>query len=105
MIKVKKISIFQFIKHMLTAKHKYLGFTWGEDVEVFEVNFPFFGAKRRDKTILHEIGHLEINEKGLNADAHINYDDVTKHGLCQKRWHYILMRKWEYTNDPFKLLV
>lgn len=105
MIKVKKISIFQFIKHMLTSRRKYLGFTWGDQVEVFEVNFPFFGAKRRDKTIIHEIGHLEINEDELRYDYHVHYDKVTRHGLKQNRWHCIPMREWEYTNDPFKLLV
>jgi hypothetical protein len=105
MIKVKKISMFQFIKHMLFGKRKYLGYTWGEDVEVFEVNFPFFGAKRRDKTIIHEIGHLEINEKRYNQEMHIQYDKTTCHGIFQKRWHMIPMRRWEYTNYPFKLLI
>lgn len=105
MIKVKKISILGLIWHLLFAKRKYLGFCIGNDAEVFEVNFPFLGADRRNKVIIHEIGHLMLNEERSGQEDHDRYDRITKHGIRQHIWENIEMREWEYTNDDFTILV
>lgn len=104
------MNIVEYLKHCFKYKTWYLGYTWGEDIEVIELDLPFFGPKRRDKTLLHEMGHLQINKDSDSLtywekmQLHKHYDRLTWHGILQKRYKKILtIYKWSYTKEDLKL--
>jgi len=97
------MNLLQYLIHCVENRTVYLGYTWNMDIEVIELDVPFInGAKRRDKTLIHEMGHLEINKTG--EGTHKGYDKLTWHGIFQSRYKKNLtMPEWEYTTKELEL--